>query len=123
MEGTNGFNPRARTGRDLNALATVGKSIVSIHAPARGATVTILTLLFFNKYLFVRAKHKFLRVIGRFHFDLFRYYLEIIFEIKNANIPVNSCYLQVRRALSDDQGPFHINCRFCPDMFYPVLPF
>jgi len=34
-----GFNPRARAGRDLNGFVPGEKTLVSIHAPARGATV------------------------------------------------------------------------------------
>ena len=36
-----GFNPRARTGRDGSTLRGVGQCCVSIHAPARGATVEL----------------------------------------------------------------------------------
>jgi len=32
------FNPRARTGRDLEAVTAAYNINVSIHAPARGAT-------------------------------------------------------------------------------------
>ena len=32
------FNPRAREGRDIDEIATQHQSIISIHAPARGAT-------------------------------------------------------------------------------------
>ncbi len=35
---TAGFNSRAREGRDVNALGVESFGIVSIHAPARGAT-------------------------------------------------------------------------------------
>ena len=34
-----GFNPRARAGRDRRTPTMVDRSVVSIHAPARGATV------------------------------------------------------------------------------------
>ena len=34
------FNPRARTGRDLERQIAIARHIVSIHAPARGATAT-----------------------------------------------------------------------------------
>ena len=38
------FNPRARTGRDLTRMGRgCGASVVSIHAPARGATYAGLT--------------------------------------------------------------------------------
>jgi len=33
-----GFNPRARAGRDLVSQWVMGLFLVSIHAPARGAT-------------------------------------------------------------------------------------
>ena len=33
------FNPRSREGSDDNAICTSGISMISIHAPARGATV------------------------------------------------------------------------------------
>ena len=36
-----GFNPRARAGRDSNALIKVEVRPVSIHAPARGATAEL----------------------------------------------------------------------------------
>ena len=36
--GGTGFNPRPRAGGDQGALARVRELIVSIHAPARGAT-------------------------------------------------------------------------------------
>ena len=40
-----GFNPRARGGRDLNWLVFIVRQIiVSIHAPAGGATIFSLTL-------------------------------------------------------------------------------
>ena len=32
------FNPRAREGRDINASCSIITLLVSIHAPARGAT-------------------------------------------------------------------------------------
>ncbi len=34
------FNPRARAGRDLGFFSNRAHSIVSIHAPARGATIS-----------------------------------------------------------------------------------
>ncbi len=36
-----GFNPRARTGRDMCALQRIVQGLVSIHAPARGATLDV----------------------------------------------------------------------------------
>ena len=33
------FNPRAREGRDLVGFSHTGASLISIHAPARGATI------------------------------------------------------------------------------------
>jgi len=36
-----GFNPRARTGRDVWCAFIVYRYVVSIHAPARGATILI----------------------------------------------------------------------------------
>ena len=36
-----GFNPRARAGRDHDHLRRCGYEAVSIHAPARGATLSI----------------------------------------------------------------------------------
>ena len=41
---TVGFNPRARTGRDADAVRLVPHRVVSIHAPARGATARGLFL-------------------------------------------------------------------------------
>ena len=38
----NGFNPRARAGRDLNINHGGNRETVSIHAPARGATFSPL---------------------------------------------------------------------------------
>jgi len=38
------FNPRARTGRDLLLVSATAGSDVSIHAPARGATLVLLLL-------------------------------------------------------------------------------
>ena len=37
------FNPRARVGRDSSAYAPFRASIISIHAPAWGATVPVYT--------------------------------------------------------------------------------
>ena len=39
VSSTDGFNPRSRTGSDRNVNETLQKLIVSIHAPARGATL------------------------------------------------------------------------------------
>ena len=42
---TNGFNPRARTGRDVTGYAFNAVHVVSIHAPARGATAYVIYLV------------------------------------------------------------------------------
>jgi hypothetical protein len=36
------FNPRTRTGRDGNSYAEMCHELVSIHAPARGATAYVV---------------------------------------------------------------------------------
>ena len=38
LAGRPSFNPRPRTGGDLVLVAELGLAVVSIHAPARGAT-------------------------------------------------------------------------------------
>ena len=39
------FNPRAREGRDLDLLHTLPDSVISIHAPVKGATLLLTRIL------------------------------------------------------------------------------
>ena len=50
------FNPRAREGRDLSSSRGRAESGVSIHAPARGATPTVETLVMLQKFQSTRPR-------------------------------------------------------------------
>ncbi len=50
------FNPRARVGRDLSGVAVQAPCVVSIHAPAWGATIPIDVSNFYRRFQSTRPR-------------------------------------------------------------------
>ena len=68
------FNPRSREGSDRIVLDLVGNLAISIHAPAKGATITALFVRFFRDNFNPRSREgsdraALNRIYGAVHFN------------------------------------------------------